>query len=92
MPPPKSPVQPQPQAQPQTITRSHAATRRVKEPGLTQQFPVKARGYELRILDQPEEQHRARYLTEGSRGAVKNRSQQGHPVVQVIYVSIIFLI
>ena len=39
--------------------------------------------YELKILEQPEQQHRARYLTEGSRGAIKDKSQDGHPVVKV---------
>lgn len=32
---------------------------------------------------QPETQHRARYLTEGSRGSVKDRTQQGFPTVKV---------
>lgn len=41
-------------------------------------------GVTLKILKQPEAQHRARYMTEGSRGAIKDVLQQGHPVVQVI--------
>jgi len=57
--------------------------RRAKEPLLSQQFPAKVPGYELRILSQPEEQHRARYLTEGSRGSVKNRNGQAFPAVKV---------
>lgn len=32
---------------------------------------------------QPETQHRARYLTEGSRGPVKDASQQAYPQLQV---------
>ena len=59
------------------------SARRQKEPGLTFQFPSKVGEYELRIVAQPEEQHRARYLTEGSRGAVKDRSQQGYPIIKV---------
>lgn len=39
---------------------------------------------QLQILCQPEQQHRARYQTEGSRGAVKDRSGNGFPVVKVI--------
>jgi len=39
--------------------------------------------YELRILNQPEEQHRARYLTEGSRGSIKDKNGLGHPVVKL---------
>ncbi|CAG2163445.1 unnamed protein product [Oppiella nova] len=39
--------------------------------------------YELKILSQPEEQHRARYLTEGSRGAIKDKSGLSHPVVKL---------
>ncbi|XP_054154235.1 nuclear factor of activated T-cells 5-like [Oppia nitens] len=39
--------------------------------------------YELKILSQPEEQHRARYMTEGSRGAIKDRSGLSHPVVKL---------
>ena len=37
----------------------------------------------LNILKQPEKQHRARYHTEGSRGAVKDRGQNGFPSVQL---------
>lgn len=37
----------------------------------------------MRILVQPETQHRARYLTEGSRGSVKDRTQQGFPTIKV---------
>lgn len=38
---------------------------------------------ELVILSQPEEQHRARYLTEGSRGAIKDVTGMGHPIVKL---------
>lgn len=38
---------------------------------------------ELRILRQPEEQHRARYMSEGSRGSVKDRSGKSHCTVAV---------
>lgn len=48
------------------------------------QYPSKNEGKELKILVQPETQHRARYLTEGSRGSVKDRDQQGFPTVKVI--------
>ena len=58
------------------------ASRR-REPSLTLAYPSKVSGSELQIVAQPEEQHRARYLTEGSRGAVKDTSQQGHPMVKV---------
>ncbi|XP_059476507.1 nuclear factor of activated T-cells 5 [Neocloeon triangulifer] len=37
----------------------------------------------LNVISQPESQHRARYQTEGSRGAVKDASGQGHPVVKL---------
>lgn len=47
------------------------------------QFPQKCEGKELKILVQPETQHRARYLTEGSRGSVKDRTQQSFPTVKV---------
>jgi nuclear factor of activated T-cells 5 len=46
-------------------------------------FTAKQDGYELKILAQPEEQHRARYMTEGSRGSVKDTTGQGHPTVKV---------
>lgn len=43
----------------------------------------------LVIVRQPEEQHRARYLSEGSRGAIKDRSGSSHCTIQVsIYCSI----
>ena len=37
----------------------------------------------LVISKQPEKQHRARYHTEGSRGAVKDRGQNSFPTVQL---------
>ena len=37
----------------------------------------------LVISKQPEKQHRARYHTEGSRGAVKDRAQSSFPTVQL---------
>jgi hypothetical protein len=39
--------------------------------------------FQLQILTQPEQQHRARYQTEGSRGAVKDKSGNGFPVVKL---------
>lgn len=42
---------------------------------------------QLQILNQPEQQHRARYQTEGSRGAVKDRTGNSFPVVKVICIS-----
>ncbi|XP_055011191.1 nuclear factor of activated T-cells 5a isoform X2 [Boleophthalmus pectinirostris] len=47
------------------------------------QFPSRSDGKELKILVQPETQHRARYLTEGSRGSVKDRTQQGFPTIKL---------
>ncbi|XP_068904843.1 nuclear factor of activated T-cells 5 isoform X1 [Tenebrio molitor] len=38
----------------------------------------------LTIVKQPEQQHRARYQTEGSRGAVKDREGNGFPIVQLL--------
>ncbi|XP_044126598.1 nuclear factor of activated T-cells 5 isoform X1 [Bufo gargarizans] len=54
-----------------------------KSPLLCEQFPTKSEGKELKIVVQPETQHRARYLTEGSRGSVKDRTQQGFPTVKL---------
>ncbi|KAF2974019.1 hypothetical protein EK904_014958, partial [Melospiza melodia maxima] len=54
-----------------------------KTPMLCGQYPTKSEGKELKIMVQPETQHRARYLTEGSRGSVKDRTQQGFPTVKV---------
>ncbi|XP_043100480.1 nuclear factor of activated T-cells 5 isoform X2 [Puntigrus tetrazona] len=50
---------------------------------LSCQYPQKSEGKELRIVVQPETQHRARYLTEGSRGSVKDRTQQGFPTIKL---------
>ncbi|VDO03854.1 unnamed protein product [Rodentolepis nana] len=36
---------------------------------------------QLSLVQQPELQHRARYLTEGSRGPIKNRSYDGYPTI-----------
>ncbi|XP_031785223.1 nuclear factor of activated T-cells 5 isoform X4 [Nasonia vitripennis] len=38
----------------------------------------------LQIVCQPEQQHRARYQTEGSRGAVKDRTGNGFPIVRLM--------
>ncbi|CAL8296453.1 unnamed protein product [Boreogadus saida] len=50
---------------------------------LSGQYPPKTDGKELKILVQPETQHRARYLTEGSRGSVKDRTQQSFPQIKL---------
>lgn len=74
-----------PQSVPHNVVKQQRERiRRAKEPILCQAFPSKFHSYELRILQQPEEQHRARYLTEGSRGAVKNRSGNGYPIVKLL--------
>ena len=57
--------------------------RKQKEYGLKAYYPSKCEDMELKILEQPETQHRARYQTEGSRGAIKDISQQGFPVIKV---------
>lgn len=59
---------------------------------LTSQLSATSRdgSVSLQILSQPEQQHRARYQTEGSRGAVKDRTGNGFPVVKVIFVIQIF--
>ncbi|XP_039619276.1 nuclear factor of activated T-cells 5 isoform X2 [Polypterus senegalus] len=54
-----------------------------KGQSLCGQYPSKSEGKELKIVVQPETQHRARYLTEGSRGSVKDRTQQGFPTVKL---------
>ncbi|XP_014857115.1 PREDICTED: nuclear factor of activated T-cells 5-like [Poecilia mexicana] len=59
----------------------------VKGGSLSAQFPQRSDGKELKILVQPETQHRARYLTEGSRGSVKDRTQQGFPTVKLEGIS-----
>lgn len=55
-------------------------------PPLTAQLSARSSdgSIELKLVTQPEEQHRARYQTEGSRGAVKDRSGAGHPTVKVM--------
>nr|XP_021333714.1 nuclear factor of activated T-cells 5 isoform X3 [Danio rerio] len=50
---------------------------------LSCQYPQKGEGKELKIVVQPETQHRARYLTEGSRGSVKDQTQQGFPTIKL---------
>lgn len=51
---------------------------------LHRQYQRKSGSYELHIVTQPEPQHRARYLTEGSRGPVKDATQTGFPKVQLL--------
>lgn len=63
------------------------AVRRVCGPAISPMQPnsVQSRDgrCQLQIVAQPEQQHRARYQTEGSRGAVKDRSGNGFPVVKL---------
>lgn len=66
-----------------SISSSLESGTAVKGGSLSAQFPQRSDGKELKILVQPETQHRARYLTEGSRGSVKDRTQQGFPTVKV---------
>lgn len=55
-------------------------------PPLTTQLSARSSdgSAELKLVTQPEEQHRARYQTEGSRGAVKDRSGTAHPTVRLV--------
>lgn len=70
-----------------SLCSSHESGTVVKGGSLSTQFPQRSDGKELKILIQPETQHRARYLTEGSRGSVKDRTQQGFPTVKVPVVA-----
>ena len=76
-----------PAAVPRTQGRPQAiVNRRSAGVSLASQLPGMSRDGKthLQILCQPEQQHRARYQTEGSRGAVKDRSGNGFPAVKVI--------
>ena len=66
-----------------SLSLSRPPTKSSKALPLCTNARSKVGDYELKILEQPEQQHRARYLTEGSRGAIKDKSQDGHPVVKV---------
>ena len=57
-----------------------------KSVGLSVPCPSSQDGVELKIVDQPERHHRARYLVEGSRGCVKNEAKVGFPTVQVKFL------
>ncbi|ESO03438.1 hypothetical protein HELRODRAFT_80616 [Helobdella robusta] len=63
---------------------SSSSKHSIREPSLNIAYPAKTQNYELKILRQPEDQHRARYLTEGSRGTVKDKTGQSHPTVRLI--------
>ncbi|XP_012941922.2 mucin-5AC [Aplysia californica] len=58
-------------------------SRKQKDHSLKGYFSSKLDNMELKIVEQPETQHRARYQTEGSRGAIKDASQQGFPVIKL---------
>lgn len=73
----------EPVAATQVITIVPSSLPLTNEPSLYLSFPTRTGGMELKVMLQPEEQHRARYLTEGSRGAIKDRSGQGYPIVKV---------
>jgi nuclear factor of activated T-cells 5 len=51
---------------------------------LSQRFNQINAPIKLQILDQPSDQHRARYSSEGSRGAVKDASGEGSPKFKLI--------
>ncbi|CAK8696150.1 uncharacterized protein LOC143453503 [Clavelina lepadiformis] len=76
-----------PKKSPSVRRRQHHHHHRNVQPASAQslhtQYPQSACGCSLHILTQPENQHRARYLTEGSRGPVKDSSQQGYPRLQL---------
>ncbi|KAK6981828.1 mucin-17, partial [Biomphalaria glabrata] len=55
-----------------------------KQFSLKAYYPSKIENMELKIVEQPESHHRARYQTEGSRGAIKDASQQGFPIVKLV--------
>ncbi|CAH1269620.1 NFAT5 [Branchiostoma lanceolatum] len=58
--------------------------RQAKEPGLNMPNLTSKHGsVQLKILKQPEVHHRARYMTEGSRGSVKDESGHGFPTVKL---------
>jgi len=46
-------------------------------------YPSKAHGVEFKIEVQPEPQHRARYMTEGSRGAVRDKTGHSYPSLRL---------
>ncbi|XP_014360929.2 nuclear factor of activated T-cells 5 isoform X2 [Papilio machaon] len=66
--------------------RALAAMAHSGPPGLAAPLSSRSRdgSVELQILCQPETQHRARYQTEGSRGAVKDNSGNGFPIVKLV--------
>uniref|UniRef100_T1ISA8 Nuclear factor of activated T-cells 5 n=1 Tax=Strigamia maritima TaxID=126957 RepID=T1ISA8_STRMM len=72
-----------------SLTTNHSLNSRRKinrkPPSLHATYPsrVKDGQIDLRIISQPEEQHRARYMTEGSRGAIKDRRGSGFPTVKL---------
>ncbi|XP_078689759.1 uncharacterized protein LOC144921032 isoform X3 [Branchiostoma floridae x Branchiostoma belcheri] len=58
--------------------------RQAKEPSLNMPNLTSKHGsVQLKILKQPEVHHRARYMTEGSRGSVKDESGHGFPTVKL---------
>ena len=56
------------------------------EATLHNSFPAQSGVCDLKVIVQPENQHRARYQTEGSRGAIKDQSQSSFPKVKVCAV------
>lgn len=70
------------QNQPSSLSAPGLATKEIK---LFSNYPSKSviHNCELRIMKQPETHHRARYMTEGSRGTIKDRTGRGYPVVQL---------
>jgi hypothetical protein len=71
------------------VQQTASRKRPLKKPSLHQSFPCRSRDgkAELKILTQPEEQHRARYMTEGSRGSIKDERGSGFPTVKLCGVA-----
>lgn len=67
-------------------SNSLAKKRAMKKPSLHVCFPSRSKDgkIDLCILIQPEEQHRARYMTEGSRGSIKDEKGTGFPTVKLV--------
>lgn len=64
--------------------RKYGTTKKFNENySLWQQYPAISNDHSvvLKIINQPEAHHRARYQTEGSRGAIKDKTGTGYPSI-----------
>lgn len=62
------------------ITRSRQKLRNLS---LNQQFPYRVPKYKIQIQNQPEKQHKTKYLTKKNKNTIKNKTKNEHTIIKI---------